>query len=171
VRVPGDYRDPRAPRVPESTTIRPTAALAAAAIPQETRMRAALSAALPYFAIVFAIGFALGTLRVTTLEPRLGELAAVAVELPAMLGASWLASAWLVRGFRVPRTTVARLAMGGLALALLLGAEWALGLLLFGRDAGAQIAAWTSPPGLLGLAAQLAFGLVPFVQAQRVLRR
>jgi hypothetical protein len=147
------------------------AAFAAPTTPQETRMPAALIAGVLYFAIVFAVGFALGTLRVTTLAPRLGELAAVAVEVPAMLVASWLASAWLVRGFRVPRTSVARLAMGGIALAVLVAAEWALGLVLFGRTAGEQIAAWTTPPGLLGLAAQLAFGLVPFVQAQLVLRR
>jgi hypothetical protein len=134
-------------------------------------MRAAMPAAVLYFAIVFAVGFALGTLRVVALAPRLGELAAVAVEVPAMLLASWLASAWLVRRLRVPRTTVARLAMGGLALALLLAAEWVLGLVLFERGAAQQLAAWTTPPGLVGLAAQLAFGLVPFVQAQLVLRR
>ncbi len=134
-------------------------------------MPAALTAGVLYFAIVFSVGFALGTLRVTTLAPRLGELAAVAVEVPAMLVASWLASAWLVRGFRVPRTSIARLAMGGLALAVLIAAEWALGLVLFGRTAGEQLAAWTTPPGLVGLVAQLAFGLVPFVQAQLVLRR
>jgi hypothetical protein len=157
--------------VPESTTIARTAALAAPATPEETRMRAALTAGVLYFAIVFAVGFALGTLRVTTLVPRLGELASVAIEVPAMLVASWLASAWLVRGFRVPRTTVARLAMGGLALVLLLAAEWALGLVLFGRTVAGQLAAWATAPGLLGLGAQLAFGLVPFVQAQLVLRR
>ncbi len=134
-------------------------------------MPAALTAGVLYFAIVFSVGFALGTLRVTTLAPRLGELAAVAVEVPAMLVASWLASAWLVRGFRVPRTSIASLAMGGLALAVLIAAEWALGLVLFGRTAGEQLAAWTTPPGLVGLVAQLAFGLVPFVQAQLVLRR
>ncbi|HMS81791.1 MAG TPA: hypothetical protein PKC20_20190 [Burkholderiaceae bacterium] len=134
-------------------------------------MRAALLAGILYCAIVFAVGFALGTLRVTALAPRFGELAAVAIEVPAMLLASWLASGWLVRTFRVPRTSVARLAMGGLALVLLLAAEWTLGVVLFGRGAGEQLAAWTSPPGLLGLAAQLAFGLVPFAQAQWVLRR
>lgn len=134
-------------------------------------MRAALSAGSVYFAIVFAAGFALGTLRVTQLAPLLGEIGAVAVELPVMIAVSWFASAWLCRSWRVPRTSVARLAMGGLALALLLVAEFALGVLGFGRSADAQLVAWASAPGLLGLAGQLVFGLLPFVQVQLALRR
>ena len=130
-------------------------------------MRAALIAGVLYFAIVFAVGFALGALRVTVFVPRLGELWAVALEVPAMLAVSWLASARLVRTRRVPRTAAARLAMGGLALALLLAAEWGLGLALSGRGIREQLAAWLAPAGLLGLAAQLAFALVPLVQARR----
>lgn len=133
-------------------------------------MRTALLAGLVYVAIVFAVGFALGTLRVTALEPRFGALRSVAIELPLMLAASWFASSWLVRILRVPRTSVARLAMGGLALALLLAAEAALGIVGFGRTVAEQLAAWSDAPGLLGLVAQIVFGLIPFVQAQLVLR-
>jgi hypothetical protein len=134
-------------------------------------MPAAVPAGVLYFALVFAIGFALGALRVTLIAPVLGELRAVALEAPLMVLASWFASAWLIRSFRVPRTGGARLAMGGLALVLLLVAELALGLFGFGRSLAAQLDAWGSPAGALGLAAQLAFGLVPFVQVQWQLRR
>jgi hypothetical protein len=128
---------------------------------------AALIAGVQYFAIVFAAGFVLGTLRMTVFVPRIGELAAVALEVPAMLAISWLVCARIVRARRVPRNAAARLAMGGLALALLLGAEWALGFALSGRGAGEQLAAWLAPAGLLGLGAQLAFALVPLAQARR----
>jgi hypothetical protein len=165
-----DYPGRRAPRVPESGTIAAVAVTAGHA-PQENPMRAAVSAGSLYFAIVLALGFALGALRMSVLVPRLGELGAVALEVPVMLAASWSASAWLTRSFRVPRTSVARLAMGGVALGLLAAAEIMLGVLLFGRDAGAQLAALSTPPGLLGLGSQLAFGLIPFVQLQWMLRR
>ncbi len=134
-------------------------------------MRAAAYAGSLYFALVFALAFALGALRVTTLVPLLGELGAVALEVPVVLAASWSACAWLTRSLRVPRTSVARLAMGGLALLLLAVAEMTLGTLLFGRGAAEQLAALRTPPGLLGLVGQIGFGLVPFIQLQWVLRR
>lgn len=134
-------------------------------------MRAAVFAGSLYFMVVYALGFALGALRMDMLVPRLGELGAVAVELPVILAASWSASAWFTGSFRVPRTSIARLAMGGLALALLLVTEVTVGMLLFTRSPAAQLAALGTPAGLLGLAGQLAFGLVPFVQLQWMLRR
>ncbi len=130
-------------------------------------MPAALFAGVLYFAVVFAAGFVLGALRVTVFVPRIGELAAVALEVPAMLAISWLVCERLVRALRVPRTAAARLAMGGLALALLLGAESALGFALSGRGVREQLVAWLAPAALLGLGAQCAFALVPLVQAWR----
>ena len=50
-----------------------------------------------YFAIVFAVGFVLGALRVTFLAPAVGPLPAVALELPVMLAASWWTCGWLMR--------------------------------------------------------------------------
>jgi hypothetical protein len=134
-------------------------------------MRAAVPAGVLYFAIVFAVGFALGTLRVTQVAPVLGEVGATVLEVPLMLVASWLACAWLVGSFRVPRTGAARLRMGGIAFVLLIAAEFLLGVAVFGRTVPQLVAAWSTPSGLIGLAAQAVFALIPFAHAQWVLRR
>lgn len=50
-----------------------------------------------YFALVFAVGFALGAVRVLWLVPRLGERAAELLEAPFMLAASFFFARWVVR--------------------------------------------------------------------------
>jgi hypothetical protein len=123
-------------------------------------MRAA-RAGLLYFLVAFAAGFALGTARVLLVAPALGETAAVLLELPVMLAIAWVACRRLAAP--VPATAAARLTMGVVALALLAGAETLLGIGL-GRPLAAQLAALGTPPGALGLAGQVAFGLLPTVQ-------
>ncbi len=113
-----------------------------------------------YFLIVFAAGFALGTLRVLAIAPHLGELVAVALELPAMLAASWFAAGWVARRFAVPARLPPRLAMGAIAFAVLMLAEFALAAAL-GRSPAAYAAVFLTAPGLLGLAGQIAFALCP----------
>jgi hypothetical protein len=49
----------------------------------------ALTLGLRYFAGVFAVGFLLGTVCTLWLAPAVGEVAAVAIELPVIIGASW----------------------------------------------------------------------------------
>ncbi|HET6468556.1 MAG TPA: hypothetical protein VFG43_09290 [Geminicoccaceae bacterium] len=126
-------------------------------------MRAALQAGAAYFAVVFAAGFALGTLRVLVLVPRLGE-AAVLLELPVMLALSWLACGRLLRRFAVPGGLRPRLLMAGTAFALLMAAELGLSALAFGRSVAQHVALWGTWPGALGLAAQLAFASFPLVR-------
>jgi hypothetical protein len=77
--------------------------------------------AVAYFAVVFAIGFALGVVRVLVVVPMLGERAAELVEMPLMIAASALAARWLVGRFRLGVGSAAT--AGVLALALLVGAE------------------------------------------------
>lgn len=121
---------------------------------------AVLRPALTYFAGIFALGFVLGTIRVLWLVPALGENAAVLAELPVMLAASWLWARRVLR--RQPLASrSAALAMGCLAFALLLLAELALGLTLFGQSAGEWLAALGHLPGSLGLAGQVLFALMP----------
>jgi hypothetical protein len=121
--------------------------------------------ALVYVATVFAAAFVLGTLRVLLVTPRLGELAAVTLEVPMVLGLSWLVAGRVLRRWPLPRPGQ-RLAMGGLAFALLMLAETVLGITLFGRSLAGILAAMATLPGLVGLAGQIAFGLVPALRGQ-----
>jgi hypothetical protein len=87
-------------------------------------MRRALLAGLAYFAVVFAVGFALGTVRVLWLAPRLGERIAEIAEMPFMIAASWFAARAIVGRMKPPMRTVERATVGGLALAVLLAVEF-----------------------------------------------
>ena len=121
--------------------------------------------ALVYVATVFAAAFGLGTLRVLLVAPRLGELAAVTLEVPVVLGLSWLVAGRVLRRWPLPRPGQ-RLAMGGLAFALLMLAETVLGITLFGRTPAGILAAMATLPGLVGLAGQIGFALIPALLGQ-----
>ncbi len=129
-------------------------------------MRAAAAGA-AYFLVLFLLGFVLGAIRVLVIAPRLGDVAAVLLELPVMLAASWLVCRTLIRRMGVAADSTSRLLMGFTGFALLMLAELALGLFGFGRSLATQLAAWTEPAGLIGLAGQIAFGAIPLLQARR----
>jgi hypothetical protein len=129
-------------------------------------MRSAVGAGVAYFAVVFAVGFLLGTLRVLFLAPSIGEAAAVLVELPVMLSLSWFACGWLLRALAVPGAWRHRLAMGAAALLLLMVAELGVSVFLFGRSILAHLAAYRSWHAAAGLAAQVAFAAFPLVRGQ-----
>ncbi|MEJ2385577.1 MAG: hypothetical protein P8Y54_14535 [Xanthomonadales bacterium] len=130
-------------------------------------MKRTLRAGFVYFLIVFTIGFVLGSLRVLVVAPRIGELAAVLVELPVMLLAAWIVCSALTTRFRVARNTRDRIIMGGHALALLLIAEIALSKFVFGNPMGSIVAAYLTPHGFVGLCGQLAFAVFPLLQLAR----
>jgi hypothetical protein len=89
-------------------------------------------AGLLYFALTFGAGFVLGPLRILFLVPRVGERTAELLELPVMIGITWLAARWVTGRLAVPPRTAPRLAMGAMAGALLLAAEFTLVLRLRG---------------------------------------
>jgi hypothetical protein len=121
-------------------------------------------AALAYFALVFAVGFLLGTIRVLFVAPLSGDLPAVFLEAPIMLLVSWSACGALVRRFAVDGRR-AGLTMGGAAFAMLMTAELALSLLVFGRSPAEQLRAYGAPAGAIGLMSQIAFGLFPMLRS------
>jgi hypothetical protein len=124
-------------------------------------MASALAAGVRYFLIVFAIGFALGTVRTLVLAPRIGDLAAVAIELPLMLAVAWWVCGRLVR--RLPPGIAPLAVMAGSAFVLLMLTEFAMSRWLFGLSPATYAAGLINAAGLLGLAGQVAFALMPLV--------
>jgi hypothetical protein len=120
-------------------------------------------AAIAYWAVVFALGFVLGTIRVLWLAPRVGIMPATALELPVMVGASWIASGWLIRRFAIVNGGQA-LAVGALAFAILMVAECALAVTLMAQSPAQWLSGLAAPHGLLGLAGQGAFAVMPLLR-------
>jgi hypothetical protein len=125
-----------------------------------------MRAAAVYWAMIFALGFVLGTARVLWIAPAIGLVPATALELPVMLGASWLAAGWLVRRFALAPGREA-LAAGCAAFALLMAAECALAAGLSGESPAQWLTGLAAPHALLGLAGQVVFALLPWWRARR----
>ena len=115
-----------------------------------------------YVLIVFAVGFALGAIRVTFIAPATGPLAAVFIELPFMLTAAWFIAGWLIRTLEVPATVSARAIMGLVAFALLMVIETLAGS-AFGRSLASQLSELQQPAGIAGLIGQILFALIPLL--------
>lgn len=128
-----------------------------------------LRAGVFYAAAAFATGFAFGTIRVLLVEPALGPVWAVALELPAMLGVSWAIATAIVRRMAIPSAAGPRLAMGISGLVLLLACETGLGLAL-GTGIAGQIAAYATPRGWLTLIGQAGFAVIPLLVAREAAR-
>ncbi len=56
-----------------------------------------MPAAALYAAAILLLGTLLGTLRVLVLQPRVGAVAAVLIELPVILAASWVMAGTVLR--------------------------------------------------------------------------
>lgn len=124
-----------------------------------------LLAGAAYAAAAFAVGFCFGVVRVLLVEPMAGPVFAVALELPVMLAVAWVIAGAVVRRMAIAASSASRLAMGLSGLALLLAFETVLGLAL-GSRLGDQIAAYATPRGLLTLAGQAGFALIPLLVAR-----
>ena len=118
-----------------------------------------------YVATVFAAGFVLGVLRTLVLVPLLGALWAVLFELPVILTIAWLVCARILR--RWPLTPSAAARMGAVAFSLLMLVEASMSNLLAGRSLMEHLALYAELPHQLGLAGQLAFAVLPWIQARR----
>ncbi len=133
---------------------------------QTTSTGPGVVAGIAYFALVFGLGFVLGTVRTLFVAdaPSVGRFVGVLIELPIMIAASWFLCRFVIRRLAVARTVPARTIMGCVAFALLMLAELAIGAGLFGRTPAEHFALYADPSYALGLAAQLAFALMPLVQ-------
>jgi hypothetical protein len=112
-----------------------------------------------YYLIVFTFAFLMGVARVLVVAPRLGQMAAVMIEVPILIAASLFVSRYLI-GSSV--LTVLQLALMGLtAFILTMASEALLAELLQGNGVAAWAASLATPVGLLGLAGQVIFALMP----------
>jgi hypothetical protein len=118
-------------------------------------------AALLYFALVFGTGFLLGPIRILWVVPRLGTRTAELIEAPIMLVVVVTAARWTVSRFAVPPSRAKRLALGGIALGLLLMAEFSLVLLLRHISINAYLASRDPVSGAVYYAELGLFAIVP----------
>ena len=112
-----------------------------------------------YYAMIFGLGFAMGVVRALLIAPRLGELLAVVLEVPVLVAMSWVAARWLLthRSFSLVECAV----MGATAFSLIMVSEIVLAGFLRGQGMADWAADVATPIGLIGLAGQVAFGLMP----------
>ena len=127
----------------------------------------ALKAGALYFALAFGAGFALGTLRVLVLVPRLGARTAELVEAPVMLAVTILAARWTVRRLAVPPAWTRRLGMGCIALGLLLAAEFTAVLGLRGLSMREYFATLDPVSGTVYYVLLGVFAVMPALVARR----
>jgi hypothetical protein len=123
--------------------------------------------ALLYFALVLGTGFALGTIRVPFLVPRLGERYAELLEMPFMFVTIVLAARYVVRRFDLPASLSVRLQVGFTALAMSVLAELLLATVLQGRSLAQFIASRDPVSGSVYLVMLLLFALMPSILGRR----
>ena len=126
-----------------------------------------LKAGALYFALVFGAGFVLGTVRVLWLVPRFGTRIAESMEMPIMLVVTFLAARWVVRRLALPPAPSKRLAVGFLALALMLVAEFTVVLRLQGLTIADYLAGRDPVSGSLYAIMLGVFALMPILVARR----
>jgi hypothetical protein len=126
-----------------------------------------VKAAVCYFAIVFAVGFFFGVLRVLVVAPAIGELAATTAELTILLFFSWVICTFLVRRFEIASSLPRRLAMGAIAFSILMLCELAFSTLLFNQTVIEYFAQFNSLAAMLGLAGQVMFAAIPVLQLHK----
>jgi hypothetical protein len=124
----------------------------------------ATRAGIAYTLGVFVFAFAVGTIRVTLVAPRLGTLLAVILEAPIVLALSWRLSRWCCRRFAVSGDPHARVLMGAVAFAVLMLLELGVSALVFGETLDHYFAKYASTAGIVGLAMQVGFATIPWVQ-------
>jgi hypothetical protein len=128
-------------------------------------VRGAVKAGVAYWALIFALGFVLGTVRMLWGAKALGETTFILIEIPVILTASWFAARWLLRRYAV-QTLPAVALMGTLAFTLLMGAELALAMELSGQSPDAWFATLWHEPHLYGTLGQVAFAGMPVLVLQ-----
>lgn len=122
-----------------------------------------IKAGIAYFALVFAAGFVMGSIRVPFLVPRLGERVAELIETPFMFVVVLVSARFITRRFALPANLLPRLGAGFLALGLLVAAEVLLAVALQDRTLGEYVASRDPLSGIVYLAMLALFAVMPLV--------
>ncbi|MGL4242248.1 MAG: hypothetical protein ACRCTI_14155 [Beijerinckiaceae bacterium] len=129
-------------------------------------MGAALRAGAGYFALVFGLGFLLGSLRHGLMGFGLSRGLLVALEVPVILAFAWWAAGWCAARFAVPTSASARLAMGLAMLVLLQAGEAAVGVLMMGMTWQGYLGRMQSAGGRIELLPQVVAAAFPLLSAR-----
>ena len=122
-----------------------------------------LKAGVAYFAVAFGAGFVLGTLRVLWLVPSVGMRIAELIEMPIMLVVIIFAARWALRRFAIATAPSLRLAVGFVALGLLLVAEFTFVLSLQGLTIDEYLAGRDPVSGTAYVVMLGAFAIMPLL--------
>ena len=120
-----------------------------------------------YFALVFGAGFVLGPIRMVWAVPRFGTRMAELMEMPIMFVVTIVAAWWTVRRLAVPSSPASRIGMGGIALGLLLVAEFALVLWLRGMSISDYLATRDPVSGTAYYLMLAVFAIMPLLVVRR----
>ena len=126
-------------------------------------MRGIAAATALYFGLVFGAGFLLGPIRVLLLEPHIGALWAVAIEVPLLLVVMVLAARWSVHKAALGDSLGPRAAMGAAALVLVLAADFSVGRSVRGLALADQLRHLLTPEGMVYAAALVLFAAMPVI--------
>ncbi len=126
-----------------------------------------LKAGVLYFAVVFGAGFVLGPVRILWVAPRLGTRMAELLETPIMFVVTIVAARWIIRRLAVLPTPSSRLGMGGIALGLMLIAEFTFVLWLSGSSIREYLAGRDPVAAIVYYVMLGVFGVMPLLVARR----
>jgi type IV secretory pathway TrbD component len=120
-----------------------------------------------YFLLVFGAGFVLGVIRELWVSPRFGARAAELAEMPVMLGVIVLSACWVIARFGLSPAAPVRIAMGLIAIALLLAAEFSLVIWLRGLTIEEYLAARDPVSGVVYAVMVALYAMMPLMVLRR----
>jgi hypothetical protein len=122
-----------------------------------------LKAGALYFAVVFGAGFVLGTIRTLWIVPSFGTRRAELMEAPIMFTITVLASHWVLRRLAIRASVPGRIAVGLIALGLLLLTEFTVVLGIRGLTITEYLAGRDLVSGTVFAVLLVAFALMPLL--------
>ena len=131
-------------------------------------MAAAIVTGVFYFLIVFAVAFVMGAVRTLLVAPRIGAAPAVAIEIVFILALSWMVAKGLYRAR--PYSSREGALIGAIAFALTMVSEAALASIMVGQSPVEWARDLTTPLGLLGVAGQIGFAVIPMLASGQAMR-